>query len=245
MNRVTKRIEMIFAQAVALQQSGRLRSTIYCQGSNIYILNQDRTVLLKFPIQGREASCFKGPVSFSANDYESNQFLVKDGYIIFRQSHGEYQRDKSCRTPDITGKDVIRIYKKQTTLAKKDNAVILNRDFLKCIDADLTHVEFQGRKGIFICRQRNLYSGSIITVTKNTSKKKGLFVSKPVEDFPATGLRTLDFISLFNFAEAIQFYFSGKKIFLFENKDIKIPFTGIISRCIYDELGVDEHERRR
>jgi len=239
MNRVTKRIEMIFAQAVALQQSGRLRSTIYCQGSNVYILNQDRTVLIRFPLRDRETSCFQGPVSFNANDYDSDQFVEKDGRVVFRQKHGEYRRDKSCQAPDLSGKDVLRMFQEQTKQAGRDNPVSLNKDFLKCLDEDLSHVEFHGVKGQFICRQRNIYSGTTIMITKEPSKKKVLFASKPVQDFPVMGLRTNDLIALFSFADSIQFCFSGKWIVLFKNKDVRMPFTGILSRCVYDQIGVD------
>lgn len=239
MNTVTKRIEMIFAQAVALQQSGRLRSTIYCQGSNVYILNQDRTVLIRFPLRDRELSCFQGPVSFNANDYDSDSFTEEKGRVVFRQKHGEYRRDKSCQAPDLSGKDVLRIFQEQMKQVSRDNGVSLNKDFLRCLDEDLSHVEFQGVKGQLVCRQRNIYSGTIITVTKDAPKSKVLFASKPVKDFPVIGLRTNDLLALFSFADSIQFCFSGKRIVLFENKDVRMPFTGVISRCVYDEIGVD------
>ena len=39
--------ESMFAQAVALSQNGKMKSTIHCGGNSIYILNMDNTILLK------------------------------------------------------------------------------------------------------------------------------------------------------------------------------------------------------
>ena len=71
--KITDLVEQIFAHAVALDQSGGLRNTIYAIGSEIYILNYDHTVLLRFRLRRSEA-CFETPVSFRANDYDSNGF---------------------------------------------------------------------------------------------------------------------------------------------------------------------------
>lgn len=236
--RVTKRYERIFSHAVALQQSGRLRSLIFCQRTCIYILNQDHTILIRFPLQGGETSRFKHPVSFKANDYDSNEFTERDGQIIFKQKHGEYYRDKACRVPNLTGKEVSKMYKKLSQQGTKKNRVPINSDFLKCMNSHLTHLEFQGRKGKLICRQRDIYSGSMITITKNLVKKTALFAST-VQNFSTIGLRTTDFEALFSFTKTIYFYFAGKDVVLFESKNAQMPFTGIISRCVYDELGVD------
>lgn len=240
--KATKRIELIFSHAVSLQQSGRLRSIIFCQRTSIYILNQDRTVLIHFPLNKTGTARFQHPISFKANDYDSNDFMEKDDHIVFRQRHGNYRRDKSCHVPGLTGKDVIKIYKKLNQQGTKKNRVSISKDFLKCLDENLTHLEFQGCKGKLICRQRSLYSGSVITITKEPIKKTRLFTSS-IQAFPVMGLRTLDFMALFSFADVIYFYFAGNNTILFESKTAKIPFNGIISRCIYDELGVDNHGR--
>jgi hypothetical protein len=240
-NKVTKRHELIFYHAVALQQSGRLRSSIHCRGSKIFILNQDNTVLLRFTLGKKH---FQKPFSFNANDYESNQFTVEGEHIIFHIQHGKYQRDKACRVSNINNKDVMLMFKKQTASVKKENAIVLDKDFLKCLDSDLNHLEFKGHKNKLICRQRNLYTGTVVTVTvTDTKKKKGLFTTKPVQNFPATGIRTADFLSLFSFTDVLTFYFAGDNVFYFENKDTKMPFTGVISRCTYDEIGVDKDGR--
>ncbi len=153
MKKANYRIENIFAHAAALQQSGRLRNTIYGLKKSVYILNQDFTVLLRFPLRQSE-NPFDSPVSFAANDYDSNIFAEKDGKICFTQEHGDFLREKSCRTPGQSPKEIRRLWK-DLSKGVKENRVTLNNDFVKCLDDSLSHVEFSARKGGLIVKQSN------------------------------------------------------------------------------------------
>ncbi len=237
MKKANYRIEKIFAHAAALQQSGRLRNTIYGLKKSVYILNQDFTVLLRFPLRQNE-NPFDSPISFAANDYDSSTFAEKDGKICFTQEHGDFVREKSCRTPGQTPAQVKKMFQKFSKKIEKTNRVTLNTDFVKCLDDSLSHVEFSARKGGLIVKQRNIYDGSVITIVKK--KKKGLGISSDAQlkSFKPIGIRTNDLLALFSFAEGVSFYFSGKGVTGFESEDRKMPFEGIISQCIYDELGV-------
>lgn len=230
------RIEKIFAHAAALQQSGRLRNTIYGLKKSVYILNQDFTVLLRFPLRGSE-NPFDSPISFAANDYDSNIFAEKDGKICFVQEHGDFIREKSCRTPGQNPTDIKKMFKKYSYSPPEGNKVTLNTDFVKCLDESLSHVEFSARKGSLIIKQRNIYDGSVITIVKK--KKKGLGISSDakLKSFKPIGIRTNDLLALFAFAGSVSFFFS-KGFTWVESNDPNMKFTGVISQCIYDELGV-------
>jgi len=231
------RIENIFAHAAALQQSGRLRNTIYGLKKFVYIMNQDFTVLLRFPLRAQE-NPFDSPISFAANDYDSPIFEERDGKICFIQKHGDFVREKSCRIPGQSATDVQKTFKSFATSVKNKNKVTLNRDFVKCLDESLSHVEFSVRKGRLKIKQRNIYDGSVITVTKKKKAGLGVTSDAKLKSFKPIGIRTNDLLALFAFAGSVSFYFSKKGITWIESEDRKMLFTGIISQCIYDELGV-------
>ena len=54
--------------------------------------------------------------------------------------------------------------------------------------------------------------------------------------FDTIGLRTIDFISLFTFSDNIEFFIQpGENWMYFQ--DSQILFSGILSTCLYDEIG--------
>ena len=236
MNKVNLRIEKIFAHGAALQQNGRLRNTIYCNKSFIYILNQDHTVFLRFSLRDSETA-FANPISFAANDYDSNSFFEKEGKIHFVQENEDYTRIKSCKTPQFTPKKIAKLFKTKKEGFKKTNEVAFKENLLSLLDESLSHIEFHSEGGELIITQRNIYSGSVLTI-KKSEKKKGLgFSAGKLTDFEPIGLRTNDFLALFSFTDVVHFYFNDKNTVWFENKNKSMPFVGIISQCVYDELG--------
>ena len=237
MKKANYRIERIFAHAAALQQSGRLRNTIYGLKKSVYILNQDFTVLLRFPLRKSE-NPFDSPISFAANDYDSDIFEERDGKICFIQEHGDFMREKSCRIPGQSAASVQKTFKNFAASVEAKNKVTLNADFVKCLDESLSHVEFSVRKGRLKIKQRNIYDGSVITITKKKKTGLGITSDAQLKSFKPIGIRTNDLLALFAFAQSVSFYFFGKGITWLESEDRKMPFVGIISQCIYDELGV-------
>jgi hypothetical protein len=235
MNKVNLRIEKIFAHGAALQQNGRLRNTIYCNKNFVYILNQDHTVFLRFSLRDTEKA-FANPISFAANDYDSNSFFEKDGKIHFVQENDDYTRIKSCKTPQFTPKKIAKLFKTKKESFKKTNEVVFKDNLLSLLDESLSHIEFHAEGGELVITQRNIYSGSVLDIKKNT-KKGGLVSSSKLTDFEPIGVRTNDFIALFSFTNVVHFYFNDKNLVWFENKDKAMPFVGMISQCVYDELG--------
>ncbi len=235
MNKVELRIEKIFAHAAALQQNGRLRNTVYGIKRAVFILNQDHTVLIRFPMIRKKEIGFEMPISFNTNDYDSNTFKEKNGKIIFIQHNGDYVREKSCSTPQFSPKAVQKLFKKLSEKAtQKNKYVVLDSHFTSLLDEDLSHIEFSAKKGKLITKQRNIYSGSVITIKGDA--KKGFVSSKMLKSFKPIGIRTKDFLALFSFVDCIEFFFN-KNTILFNSLERTMPFTGIISQCIYDELG--------
>ncbi len=230
-----QRIERIFNHAAALQQSGKLKNTIYCYKNRIYILNQDHTVLLKFPLRSKEPH-FPQPTSFEANDYDSPSFEMKGDEICFTSKHDGYVRTKSCKSPQHTPVKIARLYKHFSDLKVEKNCVTITAGFLTHLDESLSHIEFKGTKKGFVALQRNIYSGSIITIKKDETKDGLLELTKPLR-FEIVGMRTNDFTALFSYAASVSFYFTNKDFVWVKSEDHKMPFTGIISQCIYDQLG--------
>ena len=231
-------IEDIFAHAQALTQSGRLRNTVYCIGKKVYILNQDFTVLIRFHLRKNDVT-FSSPVSFLASDYDSKEFIEEDGRIKFITRTEKYIKTKSCRTPDRTPKEVEELFDR---MAKpKKNKVLILDDIFDLLDDNLSHIEFSAKKERLMIVQRDIYSGALITIKKEKPKEGlGVGTVENLPDFERIGIRTQDFAALYSFSESLQWSF-GNNYAQFGNVDKrKLEMSGIISCCIYDELGREE-----
>ena len=240
-------VEAIFSNAVALDQSGGLRNTIYAIEDQIFILNYDHTVLLRFKLRSEEKK-FEQPISFKANDYDSNIFEEIDGNIVFISDNGEFKRKKSCGTTDITPLEVQELYAKYAYDLSNRPQVDLSDKVLELIDSDLSHIEFSGTKegGIRII-QRNIYSGGIIEIEK---VKSPLFHETLIADFGPIAIKTNDFKALFSIQPEDEKRSSPTLRFFFpqinESNDFiivkpsttekKRSFTAIVACCLYDEI---------
>jgi hypothetical protein len=235
--KISNRLEEIFSHAVALEQSGRLRSTVYCVKKRVFIVNQDHTIMMRFSLRATDQMTFEHPVSFNANDYDSKQVEERDGQIVFIQENAGFERTKSCRTPDAAPREINKLFRKFN--AESDNTVTLHSDILTLIDDTLSHIEFSCDDGQFKISQRNIYSGAVITLTPKQTK--GLMARKAssgMADFEPIGLRTNDFMALFTFIDSIRFTFPEDEPYIIaESKDTRMPMKCIIARCVYDELG--------
>ena len=238
MGKAKDRINLICLHAQALQNSGRLRSTIYCIKKYIYILNQDHTVLIRFPLIGYKESPFRTPISFIASDYDSSNFDIVDGRVVFIQTKGPYVREKSCKTTQFTPKQIRDLFKKYHPLRKQGTMLTLGKGLIGQLDESLSHIEFSGKDGTLIIKQRNIYSGSIIKV--HLQEEEGFSRTKKVPDFKPIGIRTNDLFALFVWSPRLRFRFGLENVLWFENDNDKVPFTGVISHCLYDELSGDE-----
>jgi len=222
---------------VALDQSGGLRNTIYAIGHEIFILNYDHTVLLRFRLRRSEGQ-FETPISFKANDYDSNMFEEVDGQIVFHSEKGEYLRKKSCGTTDLTPEEVRTLYHKYVAELPERETIDLSRDVLDLLDENLSHIEFSGEEGENIkLLQRNIYSGGIIEITK---KEEGLFTERLEYAFGPVGVKTDDFRALFTFQNTLKFSFPrrGREDFVSvrSGDESRRSITGVVACCLYDEI---------
>jgi len=237
--KITNLVQGIFAQAVALDQSGGLKNTIYAIKNEIFILNYDHTVLLRFKLRDSEIP-FNHPISFKADSYDSNVFEEKDGVITFYSDNKEYSRKKACGTTDLSPLDVKKLYKKYITEKGERDTIILSKEVLELLDTNLSHIEFASKvnEGLKIT-QRNIYSGELIEVEKKKSDE-GMYDKKIEHEFGPIAIKTNDFNALFNFQEVLKFSFppKDKEDYLFVRgvDDTKRNFTGIIACCLYDEI---------
>ena len=245
--KLSDRIERIFDHAVTLQQNGRLRSTVYCIGKKIYILNQDQTVLMRFLLRnvdqqkGKKLE-FKNPVSFNANDYDSKEVEERDGKICFIQQASGFERVKSCKTPNLSPDEVDKLFKSYNS--ELSNSIIIHDEIRSLLEEDLSHIEFSCEDEEFKIIQRNIYSGSVSEL-KQKVEEEGLTSSKQIlEDFEPIGLRTNDFMALFSFVDRIKLHFMPGDIIVAESLDPTMPMKVLISKCKYDELG-ETHGRKK
>lgn len=235
--KITGQIEQIFAHAVALDQNGGLKNSIYAEGKEIYIMNYDHTVAIRFKLRDSE-TIFKNPISFKANDYDSNEFFEEDGKIVFLTNIQGYERRKVCGVAEYSLKEVKDTIKSYLSNKVERETLTIDNSILSLIDDSLSHIEFSGKKGSTLKMiQRNIYSGGVIEISE---KSEGLFSNTLAKDFGPVGIKTKDFEALFTFQKVLKFEFpsTDKEDFIIVkniNKK-KRNMTAIIACCLYDEL---------
>lgn len=235
--RVNNLVEQIFATAVALDQSGGLKNTIYAIGSEVFIMNYDHTVILRFRLRENEAK-FEHPISFKANDYDSNEFEEKEGRIIFHSAQDGYKKKKICGTTDLTPQEVKELFETYMEGVTEKQTTVLTKGIVPLMEEGLSHIEFFGEKGEALKMvQRNIYTGGITEITKD---QDGFFKETLTEDFGPVALKTGDFQALFTFQEQLKFQFptdnEGNFIIIKSVKGTKRDMVGIIACCLYDEI---------
>lgn len=231
--------EQIFSHAVALDQSGNMRNTIYATGKEVFILNYDNTILLRFRLRPSEIN-FQNPISFRANDYDSNEFYEENGKIVFLSGKGDYRRKKSCSVPDLAPDSVKELFE---SFPKPNGfSMTFDKGILSLLEDNLSHMEFVGEKDKELqLIQRNIYSGAIVEVQRSG---KGLISdSKLPFNLGPLALRTNDFQAMFAFQNSLKFTFpnpeddnSGDYVRVDSTDKKKQNMTGLISCCLYDEI---------
>lgn len=236
MNKIDGKTETIFAHAVALDSSGRLRNTIYAIGKQVYILNSDHTVLLKFELSGA-SSPFRLPISFKANDYDSSTFYEEDGKIVFVQKSGDMERRKFSGKGQLEPEEVSAMFA-GFTMKQPLNIANIHKDILPLLDENLSHIEFSGKNGVLKIIQRNIFDGTIIEITRKKETGMGVVKKDSIEEnFGPFGLRTNDFIALFSFNDEVSFAFPSSECNFIYVQGRNYGMKGIISLCLYDEMG--------
>lgn len=230
----------IFSYAVALDQNGRLRNTIYALGKHIYILNSDNTVLLHFSTH--QDLPIDGEVRFKAADYEGDSFQIEDGKMVFTTKCGGVERKKSCGLPDLTFKDVEALFlKHQYDEDEMVAHLVFGKDIVSLLDENLSHVEISGsKKEGWLVVQRDIYSGAKVEIRQIKAHGMGVHDASDVaKAFGPIGLRTNDFIALFTFNNAVSFIFTSGETRVARVSAVTAAYEmyGIVAQCVYDEMG--------
>jgi hypothetical protein len=226
-------LETIFSHAVALDQSGRMRNSIFCGDRQIYILNYDKTILLCFKLSSKQ---FSQPVSFHANDYDSGNFYEKDGKIIFVRQGIEFERKKSCGVPNKTYHDVDNLFTSYLFNQTSEERFELDKTVMELLEEDLSHVEFFSEDKKLVIIQRDVYSGNVVRLDRKPETGLKLLGKKDkfTEDFSPFGIRTNDLIALFTFNRKIEFLIQQGYFFI---RGSEASMTGVLSHCLYDDMG--------
>lgn len=230
-----KKIEALFSHAVAMDQSGRLRNSVYGVDRTVYVVNSDFTVALRFQLP-TTSPAFSAPIGFAANDYDSPAFDEVDGHVVFTTEGSEFIRSKTCATADRSVDEVAALFDKYPLPG--DNVLNVHKDSLSLLDESLSHIEVWGRSGKAILVQRNIYTGASIRLTRPAPKGFGLGDrDKFGSDFGPLGLRTNDFMALFSFNDEVQFIFGEGEAGYCRVRGRNFRMEGVVSHCVYDDMG--------
>jgi hypothetical protein len=237
LGRYESEAEEIFAYAVALEQQGRQKNTIFCFKDIIYIVNYDKTIVMKFLISN---SIFDSPVGFFANDYDSPQFYIEDDKIVFLKKESGLERKKYCKPPDQDFAYAEVIFNKFYPDNLKELSVMsLHKNVIGLLDENLSHVEFVGRDKKMQILQRDIYTGSLIEIKKFKSGTGVTEGQDSIFDFSPLGMRYIDFAAMFAFmgdTDQVKFYFNcDKSYFVVEGP--RNSMKAIVAGCLYDDIG--------
>lgn len=236
---IPKGVENIFSIAVALDQSGRLANTIICKGKTIFILNNEATVLFRFEAPGLFS--FDQEVRLKANDYEPGSLVERNGKVIFTREGAEFIRTKSCRAPGKSFKEVQALWDRYW--GESESTFFINSTSLSLLEESLSHLEIGAKGGSLKIVQRNIFTGTTITLTRKPSEETLLGnLDQISQDFGPVGIRTSDFQALFYYFDQLEFHVPKDRQGYFQVRAWSEAFEmkAIIAWCLYDELGTVE-----
>jgi len=229
-------VERIFSYGVALEQSGNQKNSAFCWENVIYILNSDKTMILRFEATKNE---FPEPIRFFLSDYDSPNFTADGNSITFLQKGEEFLRKKKCRIPTQTFQEVEELFYKFYDTEKMKWKIPFHKSSLDLLDENLSHIEFVTRGGEIKILQRDIYAGSLILLERKI-EMEGLGLTEPEDVLPDSisplGIRTGDFLALFNFNDKINIYFpEGCKYFMIDG--LHNNMQAVVAGCIFDDCG--------
>jgi hypothetical protein len=160
--------------------------------------------------------------------------------ITFLQNGEEFLRKKKCRIPTQTFQEVEELFYKFFDSDKMKWKIPFTKTSLNLLDTSLSHVEFVTKEGKINILQRDIYAGSLIQLERKL-EPEGLGLTEPEDVLPDSigplGLRTGDFLALFNFNDKVDIYFpEGLQYFIVDG--LHNQMQGIIAGCLYDNVGV-------
>lgn len=226
-------LELVFSHALALSQSGRFKNSIHGKGSDVFIINFDRTAILRFNIEPFQVEEF----NLFADDYDSFDFSQEEDRVIFVTRAGDMERVKKSKAPKITYEEVKSLFEKFFSSKDKYSEFSINQDSLSLFEEDLSYVEVSAAGGDLKLIQNDIYSGTVLEIKKDSS---GFGFSSSADDlkcdFGPVALRTRDFTALFAFSKSITFSFPASipGYCWFRGE---FGMRGIMACCLYDEMG--------
>jgi len=227
---ISSRLEGLLAKACALNRSNKVK--VYGVGSSLYLLNFDRTLMMKFCWEGKER--FQPSVGFALSDYAGGSLEVKDGMVRFSSEKGGWVKEKWVRSDSVTPEEVDRVFSERKKEAESGACFSLGKDFLGLLDDGLSHVEFRMRHGRLEAIQRDVYAGSVILLHK---KGEGfLSAGADAGAFDSVGVRTEDLKALFLFCDSYRVYVGSGALYLVGGKVRGVDVSGLMARCFYDEM---------
>lgn len=239
--KVNEEKERIFSYACALDQSGRQKNIITGYENTIYVINADKTILLRFEVN--DTLPLKHPITFFANDYDSPDFNINNERIVFIQKGEEWVRSKICKAPNIAFFDIDAMFFKFYGEGIDDFPFFFTFPKLETelLDTNLSHMEFVVGNGEVSILQRDIFSGTIIELKKKKrGEGLGIVVHKdslPEGTLPTIGMRTNDFLGMFYFNDRIKIHVPEEKGYFFIQGEHN-SMLGIVAGCLYDDIGV-------
>jgi len=228
-----KELENIFQYAASLDQAGKMKNTILCNEREIFIVNFDKTILLSFVLP-KVCPEFKEKIVFDANDYDSSNFYVEGGSVVFKTTADGYVRKKKCGSNKSLDFDSISTMYYRYSRKKTTSIFTLRREIMGLLQDDLSHVEIHYDNGLKVI-QRDIFSGTVIEITKDKAGLDLIDVDK-LAPFSPMGLRTVDLDALFSYDRELTFSFVPEMNYFIVKGKIT-GLTGILSWCLFDEMG--------
>lgn len=224
---VNKRLEQIFSQAAGLSQAGRMKSEVWVMPNEIFLINGDLTVMMRF-----EAPGVKNAFAFRTDDYDSSSLKIQDGQVSFIQQNGDWERIKTPAPMEAgKGAQIKKIWESYSK-TKPGPEFSFHRDNLTLIDESMSHLEISGIKDKIQILQRNIYTGATTRIQDNP-KAAGLLQNKR-PDFGPVALRTNDFIAMFAFQQSLSFAFQTQWVWVSGNTSP--AFNAVVGACLFNEM---------
>jgi hypothetical protein len=233
--KVAKRTEKIMSTAVAMHQQGRFRNIIHLHPKEMFVVNQDRTMLIRFPYPPEQTKIPR-KVAFRADDYDSDHISIQGDQIVFHREEELYQKATWCSvTRDEV--DVVKLFEAYPG-QKNFFKFRLQKQVMSLMEESLSHVEFLGSDGELNLLQRDLYSQTVSQIRKKKGTGFGLD-SEDIPDFGGVGIRTADLVALFAFNPELTFLFpkNPAKTGYCRVRGRVLRMEGVLAFCQYDEIG--------
>jgi hypothetical protein len=212
-------VDDVVAAAIQFGRGASGDAVIAWKGDVAYCLSYDRTVLLRAT---NVSPVRDDAVVFRACDYEGPDCRLHGKWVEFTLQDNT---KVSVPRPLQSFKGLSTLFKTfENESSQADCKLILARTILADFDADLPHVEFHFKPTATHLIQRDIYTGKVLDISRES-------VCKEAEPL---AMRTQDFMALFGLAASLTFA-QNKDFFLVTSMSSEL--TAVVGGCIYDAVG--------